>query len=201
MALTRKLLKSLGLEEAAIDTIIDAHIETTDALKKQRDDAMAEAGTTTEIAKERDQLKQQVAELQKQGGDAAKVQADFDAYKQQVATEKLTAATDADLAAMAKEAGIQRESFQKLAVKTFDRELIKRGEDNAITNRAELIERMKQEYPDFLASEPAPRGPENTNPPTNNPAGGFTREQIKAMTPDEINRNWDSIKGNLAALK
>ena len=27
------------------------------------------------------------------------------------------------------------------------------------------------------------------------------REKKRAMTPEEINRNWDSIKGNLAALK
>lgn len=201
MALTRKLLKSLGLEESAIDTIIDAHTETTVALKRQRDDAIAEAGTATEIAKERDTLRQQVETLTKQGGDAAKVQADFDAYKKQVEADRVNAATDTELAALAKEAGIQRESFQRLAVKTFDREKIKRGEDNAITNRDELIAAMKEEFPDFLATDPTPKGPGPIEPPTTRQNQTFTREQISAMTPEEINKNWDAIKASLASQK
>ena len=34
MALTRKLLKGMGLTEEQVDTIIEAHTETTDGLKK-----------------------------------------------------------------------------------------------------------------------------------------------------------------------
>jgi hypothetical protein len=198
MALTRKLLKSLGLEEAAIDTIIDAHTETTDALKKQRDDAIAEAGTVEAITKERDQLKQQVETLTKQGGDAAKVQADFDAYKQQVEGEKLNAATDAALYDLAKKAGIQRESFLKLAVKNFNRDAIKRGDGNSISNGDELVEAFKAEFPDFLATEPSPTPIPPNNPPPG-PVKTYTKEQIKGMSAEEINKNWDAVKNALAS--
>ena len=35
MALTRKMLKAMGIEEEKIDEIIDAHTETVNALKDQ----------------------------------------------------------------------------------------------------------------------------------------------------------------------
>ena len=37
MALTRKMLKAMGIEEEKIDQIIEAHTETVDALKADRD--------------------------------------------------------------------------------------------------------------------------------------------------------------------
>ena len=37
MALTRKMLKAMGIEEDKIDQIIEAHSETVDALKDERE--------------------------------------------------------------------------------------------------------------------------------------------------------------------
>ena len=42
MALTRKMLKDMGLTEEQIDTIIEGHDETVTALKEERDDWKAE---------------------------------------------------------------------------------------------------------------------------------------------------------------
>lgn len=67
MALTRKLLAALGIEESKIDQIIEAHTETTEALKKQRD------GYKTEADK--------VAELEKQLEDAKANASDGDGFK------------------------------------------------------------------------------------------------------------------------
>ena len=66
-------------------------------------------------------------------------------------------------------------------------------------NRNELLEAVKTGYPDFIATT----NPEGT-PPANPPTGDnktYTREQIRTMSPEEINKNWDSIKKNLASLK
>ena len=43
MALTRKFLSALGIEEDKVDEIIKAHTETVDALKEQRDELKADA--------------------------------------------------------------------------------------------------------------------------------------------------------------
>ena len=37
MSLTRKMLKAMGIEEEKIDQIIEAHSETVDSLKADRD--------------------------------------------------------------------------------------------------------------------------------------------------------------------
>ena len=199
MALTRKLLKSFGLEESVIESIIEAHGETVEALKQQRDDALSEAGKAPEIIKERDQLKQQVEELRKSGGDAARVQADFDAYKQQVETDRRNAAKQSAFDALLKEAGVVKDSFRSILRKTVSMDEIDMDESGAIRDADALRERIRTDYADFI-SEEVETGTKTLNPPPG-PAKRLTREQIKAMSPAEINKNWDSIKDQLADLK
>lgn len=91
MALTRKFLKALGIEEDKIEEIITAHGETVTALKDEIEQAKQGAEDFAATAKERDTLKQRVEALEKVNGDAAKVQAEYDAYRQQVETDKANA--------------------------------------------------------------------------------------------------------------
>ena len=49
MALTRKLLSALGIEADKIEQIIDAHTETVEALKKERDEFKAKAADLDEV--------------------------------------------------------------------------------------------------------------------------------------------------------
>lgn len=55
MALTRKLLKGMGLSDEQIDSVIDAHTETVDALKTQIAQYKADAEKLPEIQKELEQ--------------------------------------------------------------------------------------------------------------------------------------------------
>lgn len=197
--LTRKFLRALGVEEEKIDEIVNAHQDTLEEIKLERDSLKDSASKLAEAQAEVTRLSGELEKAQKNSGDAAKVQADFDAYKQQVEAERLNQQTDGALYDLAKKAGIQRESFLKLAVKNFDRETIKRGDGNAIANADELVEAFKAEFPDFLAAEPEPRPAPTITPPPG-PAKPYTKEQIEAMTPEEINKNWDAIKGTLASL-
>lgn len=57
MALTRKMLKVLGIEDEKIEQIIDAHTETVDGLKEKLAKAEADAQTLEAVTKERDELK------------------------------------------------------------------------------------------------------------------------------------------------
>ena len=174
MALTRNFLKSMGLTDEQVNAIIENHVETVDGLKAERDSYKAKAETVATLTQERDDWKAKY----EASGDAAKIQADFDAYKQQIADEKAAAQTDADVLALLKEAGIQRESFQQLASKSFDRSKIKRNEDGSISNRQELLEGIKTDFADCIATQQ-----QQGTPPNNPPTGGgtpLTREQILA---------------------
>lgn len=81
MALTRKYLASMGLEQDKIDAIIGEHTDTTDALKAERDKYKA---MTDEI----DGLKSQIKELEKSKADAEKHKADAEKYKADYEAEK-----------------------------------------------------------------------------------------------------------------
>ena len=178
MALTRNFLKSMGLTDEQVNAIIENHTDTVEGLKAERDGYKATAEKQTQNEAEITRLTNELAEARKNSGDAAKVQADFDAYKQQIADEKAAAQTDADVLALLKEAGIQRESFQQLASKSFDRSKIKRGEDGSISNRQELLEGIKTDFADCIATQQ-----QQGTPPNNPPLGGatpLTREQILA---------------------
>ena len=202
MALPRKQLQE-KLENITPETvketmqwILDGHTASLEAVQEERDTFKGKAEAIEALTRERDEWKAKF----EAAGDATKIQADFDAYKQQVETEKLNAATDSALYDLAKKAGIQRESFLKLAVKNFNRDAIKRGEDSSISNGDELVEAFKTEFPDFIATDPAPTGPAPIAPPSD-PQKKFTREQIQGMSADEINRNWDAIQKSLYSLK
>lgn len=57
MALTRKLLKGMGLTDEQVDTIIEAHTETVDGLKGDVQRYKADADKLPDIQKELDDLK------------------------------------------------------------------------------------------------------------------------------------------------
>lgn len=57
MALTRKLLKGMGLTDEQVDTIIEAHTDTVDGLKDQVKAYKADADKLPDVQKELDGLK------------------------------------------------------------------------------------------------------------------------------------------------
>lgn len=176
MALTRKLLKGMGLTDEQVETIIEAHTETTDGLKNQLSQYKADAEKLPGVQKELDDLK-----AAGDGGYKAKYEAEksaHDAYKQQIAGEKQKAQDDKDIAAIIKEAGVERESFQRLILNSFDRQTLKRGADGAITNRAELVEAVRTQNPDCITTTTI-TGTPPANPPTGGKTGsGMTRAEI-----------------------
>lgn len=180
MALTRKLLKSLGLEEAQIETIIDAHTETVDGLKESLKTAQTEAAKVEELTNKLNEANDKLSKA----GDAAKVQKAFDDYKAEVEAEKKAAKTAADVQELLKEAGINRDSFRAAVAKSYDASKITYAEDGSISNRAELVQGIKADYADFLSTATTTGTPPIT-PPTGGKAGGMTKEEIMAIRDPE----------------
>ncbi len=90
MALTRRMLKALGIEEDKIDEIIEAHSESVEALKQQRDTYKADAEKLTSVQAELDSLK---------NGDDYKAKyekehQDFEDYKQEIASQNTKGAKE-----------------------------------------------------------------------------------------------------------
>lgn len=193
MALTRKLLKSLSLEEAQIETIIDAHTETVDGLKESLKAVQTEAakveGLTQQLNEANDKLSK--------AGDAAKVQKAFDDYKAQVEAEKKTAKTAVDVQELLKEAGISRESFRTAVAKSFDAAKIAYADDGSISNRAELVQGIKTDFADFVATTTS-AGTPPVAPPSGNP-GSMTKEEILAIK--DTTKRQAAIRDNLELFR
>ena len=79
MALTRKLLRSMGIEDEKIDQIIDAHTETVNALKDERDGLKDAADRLKKAEAELEELKAKPADSFKEKFE--KEHADFEAFK------------------------------------------------------------------------------------------------------------------------
>lgn len=93
MALTRKMLKAMGIEDEKIDQIIEAHTETVEGLKDQVSAYKADAEKLPGVQKELDDLK-------KEGGDGGykakyeKEHKDFADYKAGIAAKESAAAKE-----------------------------------------------------------------------------------------------------------
>lgn len=188
MALTRKLLKSFGLDDAVIDSIIEAHTESTDALKKQRDDALAEASKVEALTKDLNEAKDKLAKA----GDAAKVQKDFDDYKAGIEAEKKGAKTREALRALLKDTvGIKRDSALDLIMAAEKMDGYELDENGGLKDAENIANTMKQKHSEWIG-EVSTTGV----PPMNPPSGGATK-----MTRAEIEKISDGAERRAAILQ
>lgn len=176
MALTRKFLKALGIEEDKIEEIITAHGETVSGLKDEIEKAKQGAEDLAAVAKERDSYKQRVEALEKASGDAAKVQADFDAYKKQIETDKANAGKKALVKKALENAGANPAAIDLLlnAVKLDEVEM-----DGEALKDAEAVLKPIKEAHSGLFGKTEPAGTPPINPPGGN--GKMTKDAFEKL--------------------
>lgn len=109
MALTRKLLKGMGLTDEQVDTIIEAHGDTVDGLKEDIQRYKADAEKLPGVQKELDDLK-------KDNGDDFKARyekerQEFQAYKDGIAKKEAAAAKEKAARAYFESKGIPAKSM------------------------------------------------------------------------------------------
>lgn len=101
MALTRKALKAMGLTDEQVDSVIEMHTETAEALKQQRDEFKANADKLAGVQAELDAVK---ADGYKEKYE--KTNSAFEKYKADVERDKAKAAKTAAVRKYFEEAGI-----------------------------------------------------------------------------------------------
>lgn len=159
MALTRKFLKALGIEEDKIEQIIDAHDETVHGLKEERDKFKADADKLPEVQRELETAKAAA----KNSGDAQKIQKDFDDYKAEVLAKETKAKKEAALRKVAKDAGLTEAGITK-ALKYSDYAAIELDDKGEIKTAKDLIKSLKEEWSEHLAKESSSGAPISTPP-------------------------------------
>lgn len=177
MALTRRMLKAMGIEDEKIDQIIDAHTETIDALKDERDGYKDDAAKLANVQKELDDLKKDGGDWQKK---YEKEHADFEAYKTDITKKETKTAKESAYRALLKESGVSEKRIDAI-IKITDIDALELDNDGKIKDSAARTEHIKTEYADFIETSTT-RGANTATPPANGGSGtGKTKEEILAI--------------------
>lgn len=179
MALTRKMLKAMGIEDEKIDQIIEAHGETVDALKEQRDQYKADAEKLPEIQKQLDTAREQ---LENAGKDSWKdkydaLKGDYDQYKADQDAKDTRRAKESAYREILKAAGVPEKRIAgilKVSAETVD--ALELDEEGKAKEADKLTEAAKSEWEDFIPTTTEHGAPQH-NPPANN-GGGMTKADI-----------------------
>ena len=196
MALTRTILEAMGIEEKKIDEIISAHAETMSALKQQRDNYKAQADELAEVQRKLDEANETI---KANDSDAWKVKYDaikeeYENYKSDISAKETARAKQAAYREVLKAAGVSDKRIDSI-IRVSDIDSVELDESGKIKEADKLTESIKNEWADFIVSTNT-QGANTATPPTNSKKS-FSREDIDKMSPDEINKNWETIKNSL----
>lgn len=166
MALTRKLLKGMGLTEEQVDTIIEAHTDTVDGLKADVSKYKTDAEKLSNVQKELDDLKAAGDGGYKEKYEEAKKSLeDFQAA--QTAKEAKEAKEKA-YRALLKEAGVSEKRIDAvIKVTNFDTVEM---DGEKIKDADKHTEAVKTEWADFITTNTI-TGANTPTPPTTNTSG------------------------------
>ena len=151
MALTRKFLRALGIEDDKIEEIIGAHLETVNPLKDERDNLKEQADKAAELQKQVDALTKQGStseDLAKKYEDEHKA---FEAYKAEVEKGKAETAKKSAYRKLLEASGIDPKRIDAV-MRVSDVSTIEVGEDGNIVDADKLTEQIKTEWSDFVIS-------------------------------------------------
>jgi hypothetical protein len=180
MALTRKFLSALGIEADKVDEIIEAHTETVNGLKADRDKYKEDAEKLPSIQKELDELK-----AAKEGEDPYQkkfedLQKEFNDYKADIEAKNTTAKKEKALKDILKEIGVSDKVIENV-IKVSDTSKIEFDDKGEVKGKEDLKKSLSSEWSGFIATKKN-EGANSANPPANNGNSTMTKEQIRAIS-------------------
>ena len=173
MALTRKFLSALGIDADKVDEIIEAHTESVNALKEQRDQFKADAEKLPGVQEELDKLKAD-------SGDGfekkfAELKKEYDDFKAEVAAKELKAQKESAYREILKDAGIGENHIAKV-LKYTDWDSLEL-EDGKIKDAKQHIKDVRDEWSELIVTQKN-QGANTHNPPEGNGKAYSSKEEI-----------------------
>lgn len=179
MALTRKMLKGMGLTEEQADTIIEAHAETVDGLKDQLKTAKEKADKLDGVQKELDDLK-----AQGDGGYKEKYEKErkaFEDYKADVERKASHATKEAAVKAYLESKHITGANL-KIAMLAVAGKIDGMELDGEKLKSTDALDELVKDGGDLagLVVKTSTKGAQTATPPTNNGGSNMTKADIYA---------------------
>lgn len=181
MALTRKFLSALGIEADKIDEIINAHSETVEALKAERESYRENAEKYAKVKEDLDKANEKLKDYAKDDTYKVKYDAlkeDFDNYKKGVETEKTNTSKVAAYKGLLKEIGISDKRIDAVA-KLVELDKIKLDKDGKIDGAEDLKKSLSEEWADFIVKD-GTQGAGTATPPAGS-GSKKTKDEILAI--------------------
>lgn len=179
MALTRKMLKAMGIGDEQIDEIIEAHTETVNALKNERDEYKDKAEKLGELESqvEKDPYKVKYEAIKDE----------FEKYKSEITAKNTHETKEKAYREMLKKIGVSEKRIDSI-LRISDVDSIEFLQNGNIKGADSLEQNLKTEWADFIPAEtnkPAtpdnpPQNP-NTEPPREHRAAKIAAEYYKKM--------------------
>lgn len=169
MALTRALMKSLGLNEDQITTIIDAHSETVDGLK----------GKITEAESERDKLAESVKSGSEWEEKYNALNSDFEKYKADQQTAETRRAKESAYRSLLMKTGVSSK-FIDDAMRISDIDAIEMDDKGGIKDVTGVTKSVKEKFSSFITTTRT-AGAHVSTPPAGGKTG-MTRDEIMSIT-------------------
>ena len=194
MALTRKSLKAMGLTDEQVDSIIEMHSETVDGLKEQVKTYKADAEKLPNVQKELDDLK-----AAGDGGFKEKFEkehSDFENFKKTIQEKETKAAKESAAKAFFESKGITGNSLE-IAMRGSSAEIAALDLDGEKIKDSSALDALVNGTFKALVSTTTTKGANIPNPPVTTANKAYSADDIRKMSPAEINKNWDSIKASL----
>lgn len=197
MALTRKMLKAMGIEDEKIDQIIEAHSETVDAIKEDRDKYKEEAEKIPNIQKELEEATKNNGEDKSWKVKYDALKEEFDGYKNDVTTKETKAAKKEAYLKLLKDVGISEKRLESV-LKVSEVDSLELDDNGNIKDLDALKESLKKEWADFIQTT-STQGANTATPPASNGGTILTKEEIYAT--DEHGRYKLSASERQEALR
>lgn len=174
MALTRKMLASMGIDEEKADQIIEAHAETVSALKDERDRFREEAEALPAVRQELEELK-----ARGDGGYREKYErehADFEAFKAEAERAEADREKSRLYRALLQDAGVDPRRIDSI-MRVADLSEVA-VEDGKLADADGLADAVREEWSDFIVqtgARPAPVDdpPAGSNDPNDKEPGSL----------------------------
>ena len=176
MALSRKLLKGMGLTDEQVDTIIEAHTDTVDGLKADVSKYKTDAEKLSDVQKELDELKAKGDDGWKEKYDNLK--GEFDKYKTDVQEKETHNKKVEAYRSILKDANLSEKGIEK-AIKYADWDKIELDAYGKLKGANDHIKAVREEWAEYVTTTTT-TGAKTSTPPVNNGSAKLTKAEIYA---------------------
>lgn len=178
MSLTRKMLKAMQIEEEKIEQIIEAHTETVDALKADRDSYKNDASKLKKVQEELDDLKAKGDDGWKEKHD--KVKKEYDDYKSDIEGKQARETKEKATRAYFESAGITGKNLD-IAMRGSRAEIDGLEMDGEkIKDTASLKALVDGDFASLVTTTTT-RGASTTTPPTQTQGGSTPKTRAEIL--------------------